>query len=50
MPMESVPKSGLADRSNQVEADHVCLDFQVVSAKEIASKSVLPREHKGKKV
>ena len=44
MKMDLVPKSGLADRSNQVEIDHICLDFQVVSAKEIAVEGILPEE------
>ena len=43
--MDLIPKSGLANRSNQVEKDHVCLDFQIVSVKEIAVEDVLPEEH-----
>ena len=39
-------KIGLADLSNRVETDHICLDFQVVSAKEIVVESVLPEEHR----
>ncbi len=42
MQVDLVPKSGLADRSNQVETDHICLDFRVVSAKEIDVEGVLP--------